>query len=297
MKLSNYILAIIFSLNIAFGYAESNDYSGRGRPDHIMFHTTPSVSLLNYKSIESRSTPGVSIGGGLEYAHFFNQYVGLSIGAELTSFSSFYKFNGRQDSLELFDNWSSRYYKLRQNLTTREFQSVTYLSIPFKLNFRHRLTDDLNYNISAGVAYTKYMFENKSIVSGYIDRQAFFGDIFVNIDEFYPLMFGKFDDYINPGPEKQFKNSFLGIAQMGVSFNLADGWNMHTELNFQYGFKDIKLRSINILVPDEYSGVTATNFIGEIKPLSFGIKIGITYNFDLFGLDQCHCHDKWYKNL
>jgi len=292
MKINKYILIVLFSFSLVSGFAEKI-YSGRGRPDHIMFHTTPSVSLLKYKSEDSKSTISGNIGAGIEYAHFFNKYWGLSVGAEITSFSTFYTFHGRKDSLELFDNWSSRRYELRQNLTTKEFQKVSYLSIPLKFNFRHRFTDALNFNVSAGVAYTKYMSENKSIISGTIHREAFFKDIYVNIDEFYPLMFGKFKDYIHPSNEKQFKNTLLGVAQMGFTFNLADNWNMHTELNFQYGFKDIKLRSIPILVPDEYSGITATNYIGEIKPMSLGIRIGIAYNFDLFKMDDCNCHGKW----
>lgn len=276
------------------GYSQAT-YSGRGRPDQLMLHTTPSISLLDYKSVDSKSAISGNIGIGTEYGHFFNQYWGLTVGAEITSFSTFYTFKGRKDSLEMFDDWSLRYYKLRQKLTTMEYQSVTYLSFPVKLNFRHRLTNSLNFNISAGAAYTLYLTENKSIISGTIDRQAFFGDIYVNIDEFYPLMFGKFPDYINPSSEKQFKNTLLAVAQMGISFNLADNWNMHAELNLQYGYKNIKLRAINILVPDEYSGITATNYIGEIKPVSLGLRIGIAYNFDIFGIDQCNCHSKWNK--
>ena len=291
MKIRICILMVLFSIRLMSGYGQTN-YSGRGRPDQLMIHTTPSLSLLDYKSVDSKSSISGNFGVGLEYAHFFNQYVGLSVGAELSSFSTFYTFNGRKDSLELFDSWSSRYYKLRQNLTTKEYQSVTYLSFPVKINYRHSFTKDLNFNISAGVAYALYMSENKSVISGTIDREAFFGDINVNIDEFYPLMFGKFSNYINPSSEKQFKSTLLGIAQMGFSFNLADNWNMHTELNFQYGFQNIKCRAINILVPDEYSGVTATNYIGEIRPVSLGLRIGIAYNFDLFAVD-CKCHNSW----
>ena len=291
MKIRISILTILFALNMASGYAQYT-YSGRARPDNFMFHVTPSLSLLDYKSADAKSSMSATIGAGVEYAHFFNQIFGLSIGAEFTSFSANYHFNGRKDSLELFDNWSSKYYKLRQNLTTKEYQRVTYLSFPVKLNFRHRLTDLLNFNASVGVAYTVYMSESKSIVSGTVDRQAFFGDIFVNIDNFHPLMFGKFTDYIHPSAEKQFKSTLLGVAQMGVSFNLADGWDMHTELNVQYGFQNIKCRSINILVPDEYAGVTATNYINTIRPVSVGVRVGISYTFDLFSID-CKCHNSW----
>lgn len=294
MMKMKYILLFLILISIIEGFAQGT-YSGRGRPDQFILHTTPSLSVLDYKSVDSKSSISGNIGVGAEYGHFFNQFVGLSVGAEVTSFSTFYTFNGRKDSLELFDNWSSRFYKLRQNLTTKEYQQVTYLSFPFKLNFRHRLTNSFNINVSAGAAYTVYLAENKLIISGTIDRQAFFGDIYVNIDEFYPLMFGKFKDYINPSPAKQFKSTWLAVAQMGLSFNLADNWNMHTEINFQYGLKNIKLRSINLLVPDEYSGITATNYIGDIRPVSVGLRVGIAYNFDIFGIDYCKCHSKWNK--
>lgn len=292
MMIRTRIFIILFLLNTLYGFSIGN-YTNRAQPDNLMFHLTPSVSLLEYKSIEAKSKISANVGMGVEYAHYFGQYLGLSIGAEISSFSSFYKFNGRRDSLELFDYWSSKYYKLRQNLTTKEHQRVTYLSLPVKLNFRSKLNNKLNFDISVGAAYTVYLSEKKSIVSGTVERQAFFGDIYVNIDDFRPLMFGQFTDYINPSSEKQFKSTLLGIAQMGVSFKLNDKWNMNTALNFQYGFKDIKNRSINILVPDEYSGVTATNFIGTIRPVSIGLRVGVTYVFDLFDVG-CKCHGSWY---
>ena len=290
MKTSVSILSILIMLNITFSYAQG--FYGPTRTDHVMLHSTGSVSLLDYKSIDSKSSISPNIGVGVEYAHFFGKNFGLSIGAELTSFSSYYRFNGRRDSLELFDNWSSRYYKLRQNLTTLEHQRVTYLSIPAKLNFRRRLAPQLTFHASAGAAYTVYLTEKQSVVAGTIDRQAFFGDIFVNIDDFRPLMFGKFNDFINPSSQKQFTKTLLGIAQLGVSFNIAKDWDMHTELNFQYGFENIKLRNINILVPDEYSGVTATNYIGNILPMSVGLRVGVTYKFDLFNVG-CMCDEGW----
>ena len=289
MKKKQILIAFLFLINWGNGFAE-DVYSKRERPDHLMFHFTPSISLLNYKSADQKSSISGDIGLGIEYAHFFGQHLGLSVGAELTSFSSYYTFYGRKDSLKLFDSWSGRYYELRQNLTTKEFQRVTYLSFPVKVMYRCLINNWLTFNASVGAAYAMYYNEKQSIVSGTIDRRAFFKDIFVEVDEFYPLMFGKFPTYINPSNENQFKSTIIGIAQTGLSFHLYGNWNMHTELNFQYGFKNIKNRSINLLVPEEYSGVTATNYIGDIKPLSIGLRVGFVYNFDLFGID-CKCHN------
>lgn len=285
------LVLVVLSLMVQMGYANKN-YSGRARPDQLMMHITPCVSLLNYKSVDGRSMPSGNLGAGIELAHFFGLHLGFSVGAEVSSFSTFYKFNGRKDSLQLFDNYSGRYYRLRQKLTTNEYQNVTYLSLPVKLHYRCELTKKLNFNVSIGAAYTKYLSESKSIVSGTIDRQAYFQDIHVTIDEFYPLGFGKFNDYIHPSSTSQFKGTILGIAQVGFTFNLAPNWNMHTELNFQYGLKNIKTRSIPLLVPEEYSGITATNYIGEIHPASLGLRIGVAYNFDIFNVD-CKCHSKW----
>lgn len=291
MKIYVYLIIVLLSIMAQLGYANKN-YSGRARPDQLMLHVTPCVSILDYKSVDGRSFLSGNLGAGAELAHFFGLHLGFSVGAEVTSFSTFYKFNNRRDSLPLFDKYSGRYYKLRQNLNTREYQNVTYLSFPIKLQYRCNFTKGLNFNASLGAAYTRYMSESKSIVSGNIDRQAYFEDIHVTIDEFYPLGFGKFNDYIHPSTISQFKSTILGIAQVGFTFNLAPNWNMHTELNFQYGLKNIKTRSINLLVPDEYSGITATNYIDEIHPASLGLRIGVAYNFDIFNVD-CKCHSKW----
>ncbi len=288
------ILAIFFVLVTLNTLLAKEYYPESQRPDHLMFHITPTVSLLNYSSIDSRSLPAPTLGFGLEYAHFFHRRLGLSIGAEFNSYGAFYLFNDRRDSLQLFDDWSSRNYKLRQQLHTKEYQRVTYLSIPVKAHFRQMLGQAVNLHISVGAAYNMYLSETRSILAGTINRQAYFGDIHVDVDDFLPLMFGKFNDYIKPNPQPQFSKTLTGIAQMGLSFQLSTRWTLHTDINYQHGFKNIKTRSINLLEPLEYAGVTATNYIGNIKPYSLGFRLGISYNFDLFNAD-CHCQGTWWK--
>ncbi len=269
-------------------------YTKNQQPDHLMFHVTPSLSLLGYESAEGRSKPAPVAGLGVEYAHFFHRSIGLSAGVELNSYAAFYTFDGRSDSLQMFDSWSSYHYKLRQQLYTKEYQRVSYVSFPVKVILRQRLSRTVNLNLSSGLAWNVYLTEKKSIVAGTIHRQAYFDDIHVNVDEFYPLMFGQFTDYINPSPQKQFGTTLTFVAQAGLSFQLNTKWALHTELNFQSGLKDIKERHIDLLVPEEYAGVTATNYIGEIKPRTLGLRIGFTYNFDLFNKD-CRCHGNWWE--
>jgi hypothetical protein len=250
------------------------------------------MTLLNYKSADSRSSISGNVNGGIEYAHFFGSFWGLSVGAEIASFSTFYKFNDRSDSLSLYDEWSTLNYKFHQNLSTLEYQNISYYSFPVKINYRCKFNEQLNFNVSIGAAYTKYFSEKKSIVSGFIDRQSDFEAIHVVVDDYKPIGFGKFNNYIHPSAAKQFKSTILGIAQVGFSFRVAPNLNAHTELNFQYGFVDIKTRSVDILNPNEYSGITATNYIGEIHPISLGLRIGVTYIFDIFNVD-CKCHPNW----
>lgn len=292
MSKIKYIL--IFLVLNALSVSAKDYYPASQRPDHLLFHATPALSLLNYKSADSRSLTAPTLGFGVEYAHFFHRRLGLSIGAEFNSYGAFYLFNGRKDSLQLFDDWSSRNYKLRQQLHTKEYQRVTFLSIPLKAHFRQMLSQTVNLHISVGAAYNVYMSETKSILAGTINRQAYFGDIHVNVDDFMPLMFGKFDNYIQANPQPQFSKTLTGIAQMGLSYQFSTRWTLHTDINFQYGTKNIKTRSINLLEPLEYAGVTATNYIGNIKPYSLGLRIGISYNFDLFNAD-CHCQGSWWK--
>jgi hypothetical protein len=151
----------------------------------------------------------------------------------------------------------------------------------------------MNLSISAGAAYNFYLKETKSIIVGSVYRQAYFPDINVVVDDFLPLTFGRFNDYVNPSPLKQFTKTTTGIFQIGITNHFNTKWVAHASLNFMYGMDNIKLRKINLLSPNEYSGVTATNYIGEIKPYSLGIRLGLSYNFDLFEAD-CHCTNTWW---
>jgi hypothetical protein len=282
---------LFFLVNIIALYSQT--YSNLEQPDHLSFHITPSITLLDYKSARSRSIPGVNAGAGVEYAHFFNKYLGLSIGAEVNSFSSYYSFGNKKDSLPMFDSWSGFKYTLHQNLNSLEYQRVTYLNVPLKIELRNLVARNLRFTSSFGVAYSLYLTEHQSVVARTVDRSAYFDSIHVLVDDFAPLNFGKFTHFINPSGKQQFKRTFMGLFQLGLAYTIIPDVNLHAELNIQYGFENIKLLDNNILVPEEYSGVTATNYIGTIRPMSIGIRVGVTYNFDLFGID-CKCHQAKY---
>lgn len=284
------VITLVFALSSTMASMARKYYKGYEVQDRVMIHVTPGISMLNYQSVDGHSVPTPTIGAGIEYAHFFGQHWGISVGAELSSFSSLYKFNDRKDSLLMYDAWSKHFYQLRQKLSTLEYQRVSYISLPVKLHYRKRFTKKLDLNLSAGAAYTSYLSENRTVLSGEIQREAFFDDINVKIDDYSPLMFQKYSNYIYPSSQPQFKQTILGIIQGGVSYNILPKWNLHTEINAQYGVENIKTRSINILVPKEYAGITATNFIQQIIPLSVGLRIGLAYQFNLVDpRGKCHC--------
>lgn len=293
---SKLLALLTFALLIATGTLHARGYyPAHQRPDHIMIYALPAAAHLQYKSTDAASKMSPVINAGVEYAHFIHHSIGFSIGVEYNTFASKYSFDHRRDSLQMFDTWSGYHYQLKQQLYTTEQQKVSYLSFPLKFHIRQSLTPSINLNLSGGVVFNAYLSQKQTILARTIHRQAYFDDIHVNIDDFQPLLFGTFNQFIQPSPDLQLGVSRTYTAQIGLSFQLNDYWALHTEINYQKGTKDLKQRNINLLMPNEYAGVTATNYIGTVKPQSLGLKIGLAYTFDLFNVD-CKCQNSWWKS-
>lgn len=238
----------------------------------------PSYSQLSYKSADNTSKGAFSLGVSLGYTYHFTERWGIGIGLRYQPFAATYQNRGYQSTSALFAEPNGNQYSITQTLDSKERQRVSYLMVPLTASFRYPLTGKVTLKAAAGAAYAIALSEKLEVASGTITRTAYFPNADLTIDNLPEQTLGTYTDYINMPSGKQLKNAIMGVGELGAEYALNEQWLLSAGISATMG-GDIKKQSNPILQQNSYAGVTASSYVGAVKPVSAGLSLGVVYRF------------------
>lgn len=238
----------------------------------------PSYNRLSYKSADNSSEGALGLGLQFGYTYHLTNRWGLGVGLRYQPFSATYKNLDYQTSSGLFTEINGYNYVINQTLNNTEKQHVNYMMIPVMASYRLPINRKLSVRVAAGAAYGFAFGEKLQVNSGTIVRSAYFPDNDLVVDNLPEQTLGSFTDYVNMTSGKQFKNSIMWTGEIGVEYALDQQWLLTGTINGVLG-NDIKKNDGSIVQNNGYSGVTASNYVGAVKPVSVGLSIGVIYRF------------------
>lgn len=238
----------------------------------------PSYNRLSYKSADNSSEGALGLGFQFGYTYHLTNGWGLGLGLRYQPFSATYNNRDYQTSSGLLTENNGHNYVINQSLDNTEKQRVNYMIIPVLGSYRFPINGKLSVRVAAGAAYALVFGEKVQFNSGTIVRSAYFPDNDIIIDDLPEQSLGTFTDYIHKTSGNQFKNSIMGIGEIGIEYALDHQWLVTASINGVSG-SDIKKKDGPIVQQNGYSGVAASNYIGAVKPVSVGLSIGVIYRF------------------
>lgn len=238
----------------------------------------PSFNRLSYESADNSSEGSLRLGLDLGYTYHLTNRWGLGVGLRYQPFTSNYKNQGYEATSGFFTEPNGYNYVINQTLNNTEKQCVNYFMIPVLASYGFPVSGKLSARVAAGVAYGLAFGEKLQFRSGSVVRSAYFPDHDLVIDDLREHSLGTFTDYMSKEPGKQLNNAFMGIAELGAEYALNQNWLLTASVNGILG-GDVKKNYESIIQPYSYSGVTASNYIGAVKPVSVGVSIGVIYRF------------------
>lgn len=238
----------------------------------------PSFNRLSYKSADNSSEGALGLGFQFGYTHHLTNRWGVGVGLRYQPFSATYENAAYQASSGLFAETNGHNYVISQTLNNTEKQRVNYLMIPVMASYRFPINGKLSVRIAAGAAYGLAFGEKFEFKSGTVVRSAYFPDDDLVVDNLPEQTLGSFTDYVNMTSGKQFKNSIMGLGEIGAEYALDEQWLLTVSINGVLG-SDVKKNNEPIIQQNGYSGVTASSYVGAVKPASVGLSIGVIYRF------------------
>ncbi|WP_052345228.1 OmpA family protein [Alkaliflexus imshenetskii] len=267
------LLILLSASSLAFGQTDSI----KGKHS-LEFSIIPSFNRLSYKSADNSSEGALGLGLKFGYTYHLTNRWGLGVGLRYQPFSSSYKNQGYQISSELLTEPNGHNYIINQTLNNTEKQRVKYLMIPVVASYRFPINEKISIRLATGAAYGLAFAEKLTFSSGSLQRAAYFPDNDLVVDNLPEQSFGYFNDYVNMASGKQFKNTIMGIGEVGAEYAMNDKWLMTAAMSGVIG-SDIKKNNESLLQHNGYSGVTSSNYVGAVKPVSLGLALGIIYRF------------------
>lgn len=238
----------------------------------------PSLKRLSYKSADNSSKGALGLGLQFGYTYHLTNRWGVGVSLRYQPFSGTYKTRGYHTISGLYTESNGYTYVINQILNNTEKQRVNYMMIPVLASYRFPMIEKLSLRVAAGAAYGLAFGEKLNFKSGTIIRSAYFPDLDLVVDDLPEQYLGTYSDYINMPSHKQFKNAFMGIAEAGAEYVVNHQWLVSASVNAVFG-SDVKKSDGAIVHPNGYSGVTASNYVGAVKPFSIGLSVGIIYRF------------------
>lgn len=238
----------------------------------------PSLSRLSYESADNSSKGAFALGLSLGYTYHLTERWGIGIGLRYQPFAATYQNRGYQSTSALLTEPNGNQYAITQTLDSKEKQRVSYLMVPLTASYRYPLTAKLALKAAAGAAYALNLSEKLEVASGTISRTAYFPNADLTIDNLPEQTLGTYTDYINMPSGKQLKNTIIGIGEIGAEYALNEQWLLSAGISATMG-GDIKKQSNPILQQNSYAGITASSYVGAVKPVSAGLSLGVVYRF------------------
>jgi len=227
------------------------------------------------------------------YGFFFNRYVGLGLGVDLSRYGGAAAISGNMRWNDVTDSDGEKYNHLLTINRWQDKQEIYYLEVPLTLYIAFPLAHHLDFSAEIGVKYA-YPFLSKAVYAGEVEHQ---GE--------YPQWGMTIKDMPNHGFETKHlegtgsfipQQNFIAFAKVGVEFPIAKRIAFFTHVYATCGFKkalkaeaeehELGFRedtdAAAALMPfmSTYTPLINTQMAkGSFLPVSVGLEVGLRFFF------------------
>ena len=239
-------------------------------------------NTLSYPLLNGQQSGGVGGTVNFGYSHFFTEEWGLQTCLGVQSFSAKSKLN-YISSVPDVDSEGADYFFRANFKNSTEQQQALFLDIPLAIQFRHIFTEDIGLMATVGAKMSmplraNYKTSGSIVTSGYYP--IYNSDPLKELELTNMPNHNFITDQTAYTNTLAFKTAYSAVMDLGVLYRLTDETDLYAGTYFNYGLN-------NILNPDSkliyqriniYNGVLSSSQTAAVKPLSFGVKVGLYFH-------------------
>jgi hypothetical protein len=215
----------------------------------------------------------------LGYNYFFNENWGVGTGIGIETFESraILNFQTMKPSVDTDDES----FEFRTQYTDwTEKQNVLLLGIPLGIIYQIQLNENSKLQFNFGPKVSFNVGAKYEITKGSIETTGYYPQYNVVLFDLPQHNFKTITEF--PKEDIKLNPSISAFADLGGFYRL----NLNTELYFggylNYGFNNLIDSKNNLLYQEDgiYNGVFASDQTEKVIPVSYGIKLGLSFQFN-----------------
>lgn len=233
---------------------------------------------LQYELKDGTQQAGMGCTFNLGYDYFITPHWGIGTGVGVQSFVSKSKLNYSTSFVSTdIDNES---YLFRTNYDNwEETQNAWMLDIPVGISYKARLSQKWKLQTTLGGKISIPISAKYKIENGSINTTGFYPQYNALMENFPEVGFSSFTDF--PSKDINLNPVVSGYLDLGGLYALNRNLDLYVGAYANYAFNNaIDAESLEVYQQDggKYNSVFGSNQTDKVIPVSFGLKIGLTWH-------------------
>jgi len=215
---------------------------------------------------------GYTVNAG--YSHFFTPHWGVQTGLGLQSVSATALLNYMAGTPSVDADGDSYEFRTYYN-NWKEKQRVLLFDIPLGLQYTHALGKKLSLLATAGGKIDIPLTSDYKIKSGEIVTKGFYSQWNAEVSDNARHDFTTITH--RPSGDLSLKTCCSLFADLGGLYPLSDKLDLYMGAYMGYGLSNLANRGSKMVYQQDgtYNGVLASNLIDRVRPVTFGVKVGL----------------------
>lgn len=233
---------------------------------------------LTYPLLNGHQSGGFGGTANFGYSHFFAEEWGLQTCLGIQTFSAKSNLNYTSSAPDVDSDGEA--YHFRVNFKNSiEQQQALFLDIPLALQYRHIFTEEIGLMATLGAKVSlpvlaSYTTKGSIETSGLYNQYGKDAELFNIPDQDF------LTDQHSYSNQIAFKTAFAAVMDLGALYRLSDETDLYAGAYFNYGLNNILNPDTKLIYQriNTYNGVLSSSQVDVVKPLSFGLKIGLYFH-------------------
>lgn len=207
------------------------------------------------------------------YSYFFAPQWGVQAGIGLQSFNALSTLNYISGSTVVDMDGDS--YEFRSNYNNwQEKQDAFFFDIPVVLQYRHSISKKIGIIASVGGKISFPVSAGYKTSGGTLTTTGYYSQWDVELSDMPQHGFSTFTDFKG---NLSLKPAYMGIVDLGGLYKISEKIELYLGGYLNYGLNNLITQGTKLMYqPDGvYNGVFASTQTSEVKPISFGLKVGV----------------------
>jgi OmpA-OmpF porin, OOP family len=229
---------------------------------------------LSYSLKDGIQTPESGFTANVAFTHYFTPKLGLLSGVGIQTFGSVSTLN-LTESTPAIDSDMDIYVHNAKFNNWQEKQQVLFVEIPVAGQFKHRINDKINLQLTLGAKLSLPLSSTFKTTGGELITSGYYPQYNIELTDLPNHGFSTITQSFSG--KNKLNPLFSAISKLGLSYKLTEKIDIYAGGYFNYGLNNILKADTKLLYQQggTYNSVFQTNQTTSIKPVAFGFELGL----------------------